>query len=688
MGQLCSKSLSAAAEDSDEEGNRIWRQEKNHREVGTHVSPFEASGVVHPQVEQPSNRPDKEEKKERKLSRLLSDRVRNGKTRASTAGKKVTEVGSLIGRAGHAGFGKAVGALDTLGTSITNIGGGLASVVAPKGKKIQILSFEVANTIVKGANLKQSLSEAELKILKEEILVSEGVQRLVSRDFQELMRIAAADKREELRIFAGEVVRFGKKCQDPHWHRLDCIFELLGKKELPFPIQSKEDIDAKMLNLMNLAQNTAELYHGLHTLDRFELDLRRKLQDEELFTGPHRGDTITMLRNDLRHQQKHVKQLKKKSLWSKNLEELMEQLVDIVYYLYQEICNAFCNAVPISMRNGKVAPTVSTRPRLGTAGLALHYANIINQIDNLVARPNCIPPNTRDSLYQGLPPKIRACLRSRLHQASYKEELTPGEIRGEMEKTLDWLVTVAANTTKAHHGFGWVGEWANTGSIDRQTELTLLQTLHHADQDVVEEYILELIVDLHYLIIQTRSVLNGRSSQNKSVTRLTDPHAIGPPNPGLAMPLPPSPPLDEHQAPLSPRESFSDGDKPKSPQSPNTLELSQEDREMIKDMEPKPKARKQAMGLSKSQEFNSTSSKVGVDGRLSKSISHSPSTSYMMFLPPVYTPPTRSRFPVPHFALDNCDTKLDIIDRLQELDKIERTNPLRSPSTNRTPQRV
>lgn len=88
-------------------------------------------------------------------------------------------------------------ALDTLGSSMTNLNlsSGFASGVTPKGIKIAILSFEVANTIVKGANLTQSLSEENIRFLKEEILHSEGVQCLVSNDMNELMRIVANDKR-------------------------------------------------------------------------------------------------------------------------------------------------------------------------------------------------------------------------------------------------------------------------------------------------------------------------------------------------------------------------------------------------------------------------------------------------------------------------------------------------------------
>lgn len=104
---------------------------------------------------------------------------------------------SILGRAGTAGLGKAVEVLDTLGSSMTNlnISSSFVSGVTTKGNKISILSFEVANTVVKGANLMHSLTKESIKHLKEVILPSEGVQRLISKDTEELLRIAAADKR-------------------------------------------------------------------------------------------------------------------------------------------------------------------------------------------------------------------------------------------------------------------------------------------------------------------------------------------------------------------------------------------------------------------------------------------------------------------------------------------------------------
>ena len=90
----------------------------------------------------------------------------------------------------------------------------------------------------------------------------------------------------------------------------------------------------------------------------------------------------------------------------------MEQLVDIVHFLHMEIHNAFGTAgmyvssFTIRLESMKLCyklciyvvckecllcadtqkPVKSNRQKLGAAGLALHYANIITQIDTLVSQ--------------------------------------------------------------------------------------------------------------------------------------------------------------------------------------------------------------------------------------------------------------------------------------------------------------
>ncbi|XP_050269192.1 protein PSK SIMULATOR 1 [Quercus robur] len=564
-----------------------------------------------------------------RMSRVLSNKSRSTKSKQAAVAK-VSEVSSLLGRAGTAGLGKAVEVLDTLGSSMTNLNlnSGFTSGVTTKGNKISILAFEVANTIVKGANLMQSLSKENIKHLKEVVLPSEGVQNLISRDMIELLRIAAADKREELKVFSGEVVRFGNRCKDPQWHNLDRYFDKLGS-ELSPQRQLKEEAENVMQQLMNLVQYTAELYHELHALDRFEQDYRRKHQEEDNSNAAQRGDSLAILRAELKSQRKHVKSLKKKSLWAKILEEVMEKLVDIVHFLHLEIHEAFGSADD----DKQVKGSQNNHKKLGSAGLALHYANIITQIDTIVSRSSSVPPNTRDALYQGLPPTIKSALRSKLQSFQVKEELTIPQIKAEMEKTLQWLVPIAANTTKAHHGFGWVGEWANTGSeLGRkpagQTDLLRIETLHHADKEKTEAYILELVVWLHHLVSQARAGNGGIRSPVKSP---------------ICSPNQTSMQLSTH--------------KPNSP-SPT---LTVEDQEMLRDVS----KRKLTPGISKSQEFDTAKSRLRKHHRLSKSSSHSPTSETKKDPFPIRRP-----FSVPVFDFD--------IDRIKALDVIDRVDTIRS----------
>ncbi|KAI3989447.1 hypothetical protein MKX01_022722 [Papaver californicum] len=380
-----------------------------------------------------------------------------------------------------------------------------------RGNDVCILAFEIASTITNGANILRSLSKENMLFFKQRILQSDGVQRLVSTDMEELLTIAAADKREEFATFLREIVRFGNLCKASEWHNLGPYFQKLDLDVITYK-RSKEEAQLTMEELVSLAQSTSELYHELHTLNKFEQDHRRRLEEVESLQLIGKEDSLMLLNIELNHQKKLVRNLKKKSLWSKDLEQVMEKLVEAVKLIHQEISEAFSN---------NLSTGISSRPnqnsqRLGKSGLVLHYANIINQIESiscLVSHPNSLPPNTRDTLYQGLPPNVKAGLRSHL-QLIDPMQFTELQIRAEMEKTLSWLVPLASSTTKAHQGFGSVGEWANTcSSFNKRTNVqnnsTRLQTLYHADKEKTELCILELVTWLHHLISRIRQRYYG-----------------------------------------------------------------------------------------------------------------------------------------------------------------------------------
>lgn len=452
-------------------------------------------------------------------------------TPARTTAHKAHHVSSFLGKAGTISLEKAVDVLDTLGSSMSNLNsGGFVSGLPSRGNRITILAFEVANTIAKGGNLLQSLSEENIQFLKKEVLNSEGVQLLVSTDVKELLSIAAADKRDDFDVFSREVIRFGNLCKDPQWHSLGRYFIKLDSDPMGQK-QFRGEAEYTMQELTTLAQNTSELYHELHALDRFEQDYRRKLDELESLNLPRKGESLSILHSELKHQRKLVRTLKKKSLWSKSLEEVVEKLVDVVTFIHQEINEAFgdtgLGSVPVNKELHKKPE------RLGEAGLALHYANLITQIDNIAARPTSIPHNVRDNLYHGLPPFVKTTLRSRLQTLNGREELTVPQIKAEMEMTLQWLVPVATDTTKAHQGFGWVGEWANSGNdfgkkAPAHNNLIRLQTLYHAEKKKMDTYILELVTLLNRLINLVRYRDNvPKALPNRSPTRKGHPAQTG-----------------------------------------------------------------------------------------------------------------------------------------------------------------
>ncbi|XP_062164596.1 protein PSK SIMULATOR 2-like isoform X2 [Alnus glutinosa] len=371
--------------------------------------------------------------------------------------------------------------------------------LAPRGNRISILAFEVANTIARAANLLQSLSEENIQALKKEIL-HPGVQQLVSTDIKELLSFAAADKRQEFEVFLGEVIRFGNLCKDQRWHNLGRSFDRLDSDD-PSYKQLKVHTETTIQELTNLAQRTSELYLELNAFERFEQDYQRKLEEMESLNLPRGGESLTNFHSELEEQGKLVRRLKKKSLWSRNLEEIVKKLVDVVAIIHQAIWEAFGNSGTTLVNE---EPSKGPE-RLGEAGLALHYANIISQINIIASRPTSLPPNLRDQLYRALPDSVKVALRSQMQTVDTKEQLSIFQVKAEMEKILKWLVPAATNTIRAHQGFGWVGEWAKASnefgkSSTTTNNLTRLQTLYYADKEKTDLYILKLVTFLHRVI--------------------------------------------------------------------------------------------------------------------------------------------------------------------------------------------
>lgn len=76
-----------------------------------------------------------------------------------------------------------------------------------------------------------------------------------------------------------------------------------------------------------------ELYHELHELDRLEQDSKLRIKEVESLPSSKKEECSFDLQSDLKQQKKIVKNLKKKSLWSKTLEEVDYRFVIEIFLM-------------------------------------------------------------------------------------------------------------------------------------------------------------------------------------------------------------------------------------------------------------------------------------------------------------------------------------------------------------------
>ncbi|KAG6477182.1 uncharacterized protein LOC122023278 [Zingiber officinale] len=137
---------------------------------------------------------------------------------------------------------------------------------------------------------------------------------------------------------------------------------------------------------------------------------------------------------------------------------------------------------------------------LGDAALALHYANIIIEIEKLAVCPHLIGPDARDVLYKALTANVKAALRTRLRSLAKNfssvahDPILAAKWSAAVRRILECLAPLAHNMIK------WQSERGmEQQSVASSSNVLLVQTLYFADQKKTEDAITELLVGMNYL---------------------------------------------------------------------------------------------------------------------------------------------------------------------------------------------
>ncbi|KAL5068310.1 hypothetical protein RYX36_019197 [Vicia faba] len=202
---------------------------------------------------------------------------------------------------------------------------------------IGILSFEVANVMSKTIHLYKSLSESEIIKLRNEILNSEGVRRLVSSEEGYLLELVKGEKLDELNRVAGVVSRLGKKCSVPALQGFehvygDIVSGVIDVKELGFLVKHMEGMVRKMDRYVSA---TRGLYSKMGVLNELEQTVK-KYRNDNRNEESRRGfeQRLVWQKQDVRH-------LKEISLWNQSFDKVVELLARTVCTLFARICMVF-----------------------------------------------------------------------------------------------------------------------------------------------------------------------------------------------------------------------------------------------------------------------------------------------------------------------------------------------------------
>ncbi|CAL5185053.1 unnamed protein product [Lathyrus oleraceus] len=413
-------------------------------------------------------------------------------------------------------------------------------------KRIAVLAFEVAGVMSKLLHLWQSLSDANIVRLQNDVVLLEGVLKLVSNDKPFLIKLAAAEFADSLRLVADSVSRLSMNCSNSTLRSFHRVFTELadsGFDSLGWTLTSPKEIESKHRRMERYVSLTLTLHKEIDELSLLESALRKTLLNN---SNKNSRSKISDLEQKIFWQKQEVKNLKEKSLWNKGFDNVVLLLARFVFTLLARVKGVFgignghnlpylsrslsasAAVYPSDNQNHQKVENFVSGPlksfnlderivdlgkgffesncevlkppqgSLGDSALSLHYANLIIVMEKMIKSPQLVGVDARDDLYTMLPNSIRSSLRLRLKGSigfCACDPLLASEWRNALGRILCWLLPLAQNMIR------WQSERSleEKSLVPKKSNVLLLQTLFFADKVKTEAAITELLVGLNYI---------------------------------------------------------------------------------------------------------------------------------------------------------------------------------------------
>lgn len=198
---------------------------------------------------------------------------------------------------------------------------------------IGVLSFEVASLMTKLIDLWQSLSDRQVSKLREEMMASLGIKKLISEDDDYIVQLICAEFIYNLETVATAVARLGKRCSSPNLNGLEHVFGDLVKfgadqYGLEFTWKKMESKVRKMERLITASSN---LYQEMEVLTELEQTLRRLCNSE--------ADSKNLFdyQKKISWKRQEVRALQDNSLWNKSYDYAITLLVRSIFTIFNRI---------------------------------------------------------------------------------------------------------------------------------------------------------------------------------------------------------------------------------------------------------------------------------------------------------------------------------------------------------------